>query len=221
VQTALYPRLAQLRDSPEELRALVLAATIGLAALVFPPLAAGAAASGALFEILLSERWGASGAIFAALAVAGMAQSITLFNSSLLQAIGRTGARLRLTTEFALLWAATALLVAPFGVIALAAAFSILSVLYLPRTLSPFLKRIHCTQLGYAAALAGPVLVSLAVVAAHLTIVRMVELNNWQELALAVAETAAGYVLLALFGRRDIEQRLRQLKTIVSTPSET
>jgi PST family polysaccharide transporter len=220
VQTALYPRLAALRDKPDELRALVLAATIGQAMLVFPPMAAAAAAGHAFFEILLSERWSASAVIFSALVVAGMTQAITMFNSSLLQAIGRTGARLQITTEFAVLWALTAIFVAQFGTLALATAFSIVSVLYIPRSLSVFLNRIQCTQIEYAKALMGPVLASLAIVGAHLIFQRLFELENWQELALAMAETAAAYAALLLFGRRDIERRLREVRSIISRPSE-
>jgi hypothetical protein len=34
-----------------------------------------------------------------------------------------------------------------------------------------------------------------------------------------VAETAAAYVALLLFGRRDIERRLREVRTIIAAPS--
>lgn len=216
VQTALYPRLAYLRDKPDELRALVLAATIGQAALVFPPMAAAAAASMAVFEILLSYRWGEAGLVFSALAVAGMVQVITNFNSSLLQALGNTGTRLRLTFEFTLLWAIAALLSAQFGLIAVATMFSVVSVLYLPRSLTLLLKRLQCSLLDYLRALSGPVLVSLAVVACHLLITRLAQLNNWQEVAVAVVEILAAYAALLVFGRRDIEQRLHQVRTLMA-----
>lgn len=221
VQTALFPRLAQLRDKPDELRALVLAATIGQAGLVFPPMAAAAAASHAFFEVLLSERWIPAGAIFSALAVAGMVQTISTFNSSLLQAIGRTGARLRLTAEFTALWALTALATAQFGIMVLAAAFSIVSVLYLPRSLSVFLPRIQCSQLEYVKALGGPILVSIAIVMVHRALQQAFDLDNWQELGLMVMETVAGYAALLIFGRGAIERRLRQVRSIISPTDDS
>jgi len=219
VQTALYPRLAQLRDKPNELRTLVLAATIGQAALVFPGMAGAAAASEAFFETLLSERWGEAGHIFAALAVAGMVQTITAFNSSMLQAIGHTGTRLRLTVEFTLLWAIAALISAQFGILALAATFSLISVLYLPRSLTVLLNCIQCSPLEYFKALAGPVLASLGIIVVHLTIMRFAELNNWQELGLVIIEVAAAYSALLVFGWRDIERRIDDVRALMAQPS--
>ncbi len=216
VQTALYPRLALLRDKPDELRALVLAATIGQAALVFPAMAAVAAASQAVFEILLSHRWGAAGLVFSALAVAGMVQVITNFNSSLLQAIGNTGTRLRITFEFTLLWAIAALIAAQFGLIAVAATFSIVSVLYLPRSLTVLLTRLQCSLLDYLKVLIAPTLAALAIVATHLLLMRFVHLNNWQELAAVVVETLAAYAGLLIFGRRDLEERLHQVRSLMA-----
>lgn len=216
VQTALYPRLAVLQNKPAELRALVLAATLGQAALVFPAMAAAAAASTALFEILLSHRWSAAGFVFSALAVAGMVQVITNFNSSLLQAIGRTGTRLRLTFEFTILWAIAALIAAQFGLIAVAATFSIVTVLYLPRSLTILLARLQCSMLEYFKVLAAPSLAAIGIVACHALLMNFVTLNNWQELAAVTVETLAAYALLLIFGRRDLEQRLNDVRTLMA-----
>lgn len=217
VQTALYPRLAVLRDKPDELRALVLAATIGQAALVFPAMAAAAAASTAVFEILLSYRWGEAGLVFSALAVAGMVQVITNFNSSLLQAIGRTGTRLRITFEFTILWAIAALFSAQFGLIAVATAFSIISVLYLPRSLKILLERLQCTVFEYLKVLTAPALAALGIVLCHALLMRFVVMNNWQELAAVVVEMLAAYACLLIFGRRDLEERLHQVRSLMSS----
>ena len=220
VQTALYPRLALLREKPDELRTLVLAATLGQAALVFPAMAAAAAASTAVFEILLSYRWGEAGLVFSALAVAGMVQVVTNFNSSLLQAIGRTGTRLRLTFEFTILWAIAALISAQFGLIAVAATFSLVSVLYLPRSLTILLARLQCSLLEYFKVLAAPSLAALGIIASHALLMNFVTLNNWQELAAVTVETLAAYACLLIFGRRDLEERLNQVRTLManSTP---
>jgi len=101
----------------------------------------------------------------------------------------------------------------------MATAFSVVSVLYIPRSLTVFLNRIQCTQWEYAKVLIGPVLASLAIVGVHYGLTRAFELENWQELALALAETTGAYAALLLFGRRDIEQRLRQVRAIIAAPS--
>lgn len=222
VQTALYPRLSQLRDKPDELRALVLAATIGQAALVFPAMGAAAAASGAVFETLLSERWVMAGAIFSALAIAGMVQTISNFNSSLLQAMGRTGTRLQLTAEFTALWTVTAIIAAQFGIVAVAAAFSAVSLLYLPRSLSVLLKHIQCSQLAYAKALFWPIAAAAGIVATHLLLTRVVlhHPDNWQQLGLITIETLTAYGLLFLFGRKTIDEHLTKVRSLMK-PSAT
>ncbi|MBX9745841.1 MAG: oligosaccharide flippase family protein [Hyphomonadaceae bacterium] len=221
VQTALYPRLSQLRDKPDELRALVIAATMAQAALVFPAVGAAAAASGAFFETLLSERWAAAGAIFSALAIAGMVQTISNFNSSLLQALGRTGERLRLTTEFTVLWAITAILTAQFGIIVLAAAFSALNLLYLPRSLGVLLKRMQCAPLDYAKALLWPVAAAAGIVVVHLMLTRVVldHPDNWQQLGLITIETLVAYALLLFFGRHTINEHLMRVRSLMKPSS--
>jgi len=221
VQTALYPRLSQLRDKPDELRALVLAATIGQAGLVFPAMAAAAAASGPVFATLLSERWTAAGAIFSALAIAGMVQTISNFNSSLLQAMGRTGTRLQLTAEFTALWTVAAIVSAQFGIVAIAATFSAVSLLYLPRSLSVLLKRIQCSQLEYAKALLWPIVAAAGIVAVHLLLTRVIfdHPSNWHQLGLITLETLIAYGLLLFFGRQSIERHLDSVRSLMKRPS--
>lgn len=217
MQTTLFPRLVKLRDNKPELKSLVLATTIAQAALVFPPMAALAAASGAFFTLLLSARWAPSALLFSALAIAGLVQTVVTFNGPLLQATGRTGARLRLTIEFALLWALSVPVIAQFGVEAVAIGFSVVNLIYLPRLLSISLKPIDCSLAEYAKALMGPTLIAAAIVACHLGITRVVHLSAWEELGLAAAETAAGYIAFVVYSRRDLLERLRLVRSIVST----
>lgn len=216
MQTTLYPRLVKLRDDPAQLRSLILATTMAQAALVFPPMAALAASSHAFFTLLLSERWAPSAALFSALAVAGLSQVIVSFNGPLLQAMGRTGARLRLTIELAVIWAITVPIVAQFGAQAVAIAFSVVNVLYLPRLLQISLKPIECTLLEYGKALLGPSLIALAIVVSHIAITRLITLSAWEELALAAAETAAGYIVFVALSFRDLRERIRVVRSIVS-----
>src|SRR6185295_7750641 len=165
----------------------------------------------------LSARWAPSAVLFSALAIAGLVQTVVTFNGPLLQATGRTGARLRLTIEFAVLWALSVPVIAQFGVEAVALGFSVVNLIYLPRLLSISLKPIDCSLAEYAKALMGPTLVAVAIVACHLGITRAVHLSAWAELGLAAAETAAGYIAFVIYGRRDLLERLRLVRSIVST----
>jgi PST family polysaccharide transporter len=217
LNSAIYPRLVQLRESPAALRQIVLAATMAQAAFVFPPIAAIAASSDAFFELLLSDRWNGAGDIFTLLATAAAVQTVIGLNGSLLQAVGQTGARLRLTVEYAVLWTVLALILAQFGIEAVAAGCSVATVLYLPRLLHLYLKPIDCSMLDFARALAGPALAAGLIFIAHRALMNVVELDSWPEVGLAVLLTLSGYAVLLWFGRTVIVEQTRAVRAIFAT----
>lgn len=214
IQGALYARLVRLREDAESLRTVILAVTFGQAALLFPAMTALAVSGRPAFTILLSERWAWTGDLFSLLAVAGMAQAVTTLNGAVLQALNQTGARLRLTVEFAIIWVAAALVLVHFGAEVMAIGFSVASLLYLPRLLHFFLRPMQCSYREYAAALAGPVVVSLAIVASHTFFSRTFELSNWGHVLLAGAELIAAYAALGLFTHRDVLRRINAVRAI-------
>jgi PST family polysaccharide transporter len=238
LQSAIYPRLTRLRHDAPALRQVILAATLAQAALVFPPIAAVAAASEAFFKLLLSDRWLAAGPLFTLLAVASAVQTITAINASLLQAIGRTGARLRLTVEFAILWAVTSLalglvsihavelnlLKGPadrfdlglFGVHAVALGCSVVNLLYLPRLVHLYVGPIGCSIRDFLRVLIGPAAVAIAIFATHRFILSRFEMDSWPQIGLAALETLAGYGLLLWFGRRTLMQQVQAVRAIVA-----
>ena len=217
LNSAIYPRLVQLRDKHGALRRLVLAATMAQAAFVFPPIAAIAASSDAFFTLLLSDRWDGAGQIFTLLAAAAAVQTVVGLNGSLLQAVGHTGARLRLTVEYAVFWAALALVLAQFGIHAVAAGCSIATLLYLPRLLHLYLRPIECSPFEFARALAGPSLVGLVIYASHTTLMTYLDVDAWPEVGLAVLQTLLGYGLLLWFGRGVIAEQTKAMRELFAT----
>jgi PST family polysaccharide transporter len=219
LHSAIYPRFVAVRDDKAALRQLVLFTTLAQAIFVFPPIAAIAGASDAFFTLLLSERWRASGEIFTLLAGTAALQTIVAINGSLLQAVGRTGARLQLTVEYAILWALSALITAPYGVHAVAIGCTVTTVLYMPRLLHLYLGPIELPVMDFIRALAGPAIVALAIFAAHRTLITPRDIGPWLEIAVAIVETLVGYALLVGFGYRDLLGRLRNVRTILSPPA--
>ncbi|MEZ5956367.1 MAG: lipopolysaccharide biosynthesis protein [Hyphomonadaceae bacterium] len=216
LHSAVYPRFVKLREDNKALRELVLFTTMAQAVFAFPAISAVAAASHAFFTLLLSERWQASGEIFTLLAVAGAIQTIVAINGSLLQAIGRTGARLRLTVEYATLWTISALATAPFGIHAVAIGCSVTTLIYLPRLLHIYLKPIECSSLDFLRALAAPALASIALFIGHRTLMRVIEVNLWAEIGIVALETLIIYAALLLFQRREIMGQLRSVRALLS-----
>ncbi|MGD9968787.1 MAG: oligosaccharide flippase family protein [Hyphomonadaceae bacterium] len=222
LHSAIYPRLVMVRDNKDALRQIILFATMSQAVFVFPPVAAIAAASDAFFTVLLSERWRESGAIFTLLAGAAALQTVVAINGSLLQAVGRTGARLRLTVEYAILWTVSALIMAQFGIYAVALGCTVVTVLYLPRLLQLYLKPIDLPVIDFLRVLAAPTLVALAIFVSHRLLIATFAIGLWAQICVAILETIAGYGLLVGFGRRDMLGRLQSVRAILAptTPPE-
>lgn len=216
LHSAVYPRFVKLREDNKALRELVLFTTMAQAVFAFPAIAAVAAASHAFFTLLLSERWQASGEIFTLLAVAGAIQTIVAINGSLLQAVGRTGARLRLTVEYAILWTISALATAPYGIHAVAIGCTVTTLIYLPRLLQIYLKPIECTTIDFLRVLAAPTFASLALFIGHRALMRVIEVNLWTEIGIAALETLIVYAALLLFQRREIMGQLRNVRALLS-----
>jgi len=216
LHSAIYPRFVTLRDDNKALRELILFTTMAQAILVFPAVAAVAAASHAFFTLLLSERWEASGEIFTLLAGAAAIQTVVATNGSLLQAIGRTGARLRLTVEYAILWTISALATAPFGIEAVALGCTVTTLLYLPRLLHLYLRPIECSPLDFMRTLAGPTLTALALFIGHRLLMHAIDVSLWAEIGIVIIETLIAYGLLLLFQRREIMGQLRSVRAMLS-----
>ncbi|MGQ0533678.1 MAG: lipopolysaccharide biosynthesis protein, partial [Caulobacteraceae bacterium] len=218
LHSAIYPRFVQVRENPEALRQLILFTTMAQAAFVFPPIAAIAGASDAFFTLLLSERWEASGEIFTLLAGTAAIQTVVAINGSLLQAVGRTGARLRLTVEYAILWTLSALIAAQFGINAVALGCTLVTLLYLPRLLYLYLRPIDLPIVDFVRILVGPTVVALAVFATHRTLISVYDIGHWPQIGMAILETLTAYALLVGFSRREIVGRLQTVRTIFSSP---
>ncbi|MGD9982318.1 MAG: oligosaccharide flippase family protein [Hyphomonadaceae bacterium] len=216
LHSAIYPRLVSVRDNKEALREIILFATMAQAVFVFPPIAAVAGASDAFFTLLLSERWRASGEIFTLLAGTAALQTVVAINGSLLQAVGKTGARLRLTVEYAVLWTISALVAAQFSIEAVALGCTLVTVLYTPRLLQLYLRPIDQPIMDFIRVLAAPALVALAIFTAHRALVAAFEIGHWTQIGLAVLETLIGYALLVGLGRRDMLVRLQNVRAIMS-----
>ncbi len=214
IQSALFPKFVQLKDDLPRLRQVVLTSTSVQAAFVFPGMAAVAVASPAFFSLLLSPRWESAAIIFALMAPGGALQTVTNLNGVLLQAIGRTGARLRLTVEYAIMWLVIAIPLSLISLPAVAAGFSALCLLYLPRLLTLYLTPIGCSMIDYIKALAGPTLLSLALVVVHLLLVGMLRPPPLEEVALATTELLVAYGLYAALQWRQLKQDFKDMRTI-------
>jgi hypothetical protein len=135
-------------------------------------------------------------------------------NGPLLMATGRTDLRLRLTFEFALLWAIAVPFLAMSGVEAVAVGFAVLFLLYLPRTLQLFLRPIGGDIPGYLRAMAIPIAVSCGLAIAHIAARAVLPLAPWAEIALAASEILIGYGVIAWILRGRLSADLQAVRRL-------
>ena len=193
VQSTLYTRMVALRHDIPALRTLVFIASRALAAFIFPPMAVLSVASTPFIHVFLGERWLPAAAMFAVLAPVGALQAVSGLNGPLLMAVGRTDLRLRLTWEFTLLWVVAVPFLAMQGVYAVAIGYSVIFLLYLPRTLQLFLRPIEASIRDYLGAISIPIAIAFALAAIHAVVRTVLSLSSLAEIGLAISEILVGY----------------------------
>lgn len=212
IQNALYPRMVRLRHDKRSLRRLLLVVSTGLAALIFPPMALLSVSSKSIFAVVLSDRWLGSAPVFSFLAPIGALHAVTGIAGSFFMAIGRTDLRLRLATEFTLLWIVVLIFVVPFGIKSVAIWYAIAHICYYPRFMLLYLRLFECRIITFVRALSIPTIVSLIVALLHETL--MYYLSTWTEIIMVGAEIIVAYLLIILFMRNKLLEAVSFLRIL-------
>lgn len=215
VQNALYVRMVELRDDPVALRDLLQIMTTCIALLVFPGVAIIAAACPAYFSALLSPEWAGAAPVFTLLAPVAATQTILVPANALLLATGNTKIRLRQTFELAVMWVILLPLTAPFGLLAIASAFSISNVLYVPRALHMTLPVIDVRVRTFLLALLPATLAAAALYVAHSLIRTNVAMTEFQEITLSLVELALAYATLLYGCRIGLQAQIKTLRGLM------
>ncbi len=215
VQNALFVRMVELRDDKAALRDLLLILTTAVALLVFPAVATLAAASPAYFTFLLSEEWLQAAPVFAILAPVAAVQTILVPANALLLATGRTNVRLRQTFEMAVLWVILLPLSTPFGLLAVAGAFTAVNLLYLPRSLRLTLPAVDLRIIDFLAILGPASVAALGICASHAVLRAYLHMSDPQEILASLGELAIAYSVLLISCRGQLAGQIRTLRTLM------
>jgi polysaccharide transporter, PST family len=212
---ALYPRLVKLQNDKHAMRQLVLITTTVLAIIIFPPMALLCAAGHAVFTVLLSDRWSEAATVFAYLAPVGALQAIGGIHTYVLMAVGRTDTRLRIAVEHVALWMIVLILVAPFGIRAVALGLTLSYLAYYPRFLVLFLTPMECPLLEYMLAMAIPLCVSIVFALGHLILRTHFSFVPIIETGVAAIETLGAYGMIAFLLRSDLSRALATMRVLI------
>ena len=200
----LYPQLVQIRDDKQAVRQMYLFITRVLAILLFPVIAMVATSNRSVFNLLLSDKWSTSGELFLLLAPACALQTVTALGGTVRMALGRTDIQLRATVEFGVIWIATLLTSAWFGLEWVALAYNCAVLLYSPRSLALVLPLIECSAVVYVATLITPAVVTLACIAIFWGCNQAQRFDELGQLGLSGALAVFGIIASALIQRHSL-----------------
>jgi O-antigen/teichoic acid export membrane protein len=207
--------MVELREDKAALRDLCLIVTGGIALLVFPGVAVFAASSGAWFETFLSREWLPAAVVFTCLAPVAAIQTVSIPTQALLMATGHMTARLRQSFEITVLWVVTLAASVSFGVIAVACAFAVVNLLYLPRSLQLTLPVIDCPISRYFAVLIPPALAAAAIVVMHIGLRAWLHPTHLAEILLSLVELALVYATMGWTARGRLLSEIRTLRGLI------
>jgi O-antigen/teichoic acid export membrane protein len=215
LQNAMYVKMVELRDDKPALRQLYLILTGMTAMCVFPGVAMLAAASHAYFSFFLSDAWRGAATVFMWLSPFAALGTVTCPSFALLNATGRTAARVRQYFELAVLWVIALPISAHFGIVTVAATFSAVQLAYLPRALQLTLPSAECSIAAYLRVLVAPTLAALALFLTHLWLKAALRPTPVEEIGASLAELAVLYAALAWSLRTRLHANFTALSALV------
>ncbi len=207
LQYVLYSKLAQVKEDKAAIRETFLILTRMLAIIMFPAMGMVAVAYEPVFSLLLSEKWVESGRIFMLVATASAMQAVTGICGTVRLVLGRTDYQLRGTIEVGSIWLVALLCTVQFGLEWVGLAYSIVFILYTPRTLMLTLPLIDCSGWAYARAIAVPAVITLLCVGAFLEAQHLWAFGDIGQIVLAMCLAIAACGLSALLQYRAIVKK--------------
>lgn len=146
------------------------------------------------------ERWVASIPVMQALAAAGVAHAIYASSNTLLLSVGRAQTALRLTTVNAVVGVAAFAVAVPFGIQAVALAFTLRAYLLAPFSVHEAKRSLGLTWRGWLAMVAPPVLTAAVVAAAVLGVGLLLPETMLAPVRLLIGLLVGVTLYLVLFG---------------------
>lgn len=132
VSTVAAPVFLRLRDEPERMTRALRSSLLASSLLVGPALIGLALASPALIPVVFGERWEPSSQLAIALALGGVATSVSFFDRSVWLASERLDVELKLVAVIVLLHLTVVASVSQFGLLALAVAVALRALITMP-----------------------------------------------------------------------------------------
>jgi O-antigen/teichoic acid export membrane protein len=194
LQRIALPAFAEVQREPARMSRAFLEA-VAITATVTAPIFAGLIClSDDLTRVLLGEKWMAASPIMAILSVTGFIQSLGYYNHSVMLANGKPHWQTKLTLLYAVTNVLAFLCVASYGLVAVAAAFTIRMVVLYPISIGLAVRLLPISWWSYLKAILPSLfcatLMSLCVIAARS---QLSFLTEWEKIAVLVPLGAVVY----------------------------
>jgi PST family polysaccharide transporter len=213
-----FPALASLQQDPARITRAYFKLTRVSAALVLPTYVGLALAAPEIVLLLLGDRWSESGPVASVLFLIGPVLALQAFSSALFYAVGKPSVNFRLRLITMVVRVAGFFAAVPFGIVAVAAAFSVSGYVLLPLNL--YWQHVHAgiPIRQYVRQLRGPafatVAMAVAVVAAKAVLADVSEPEV--VLSVEIALGAVAYlVALVLLDRRLVAEVLSIILQVI------
>ncbi len=158
IAPVVWSTLTRLQDEPRRFARAIYEAAEMLALAAFPVFLGAAAVAPELVPLLLGEQWAASAQIFAALAVAETFRSVAGLNLTAMAAVGEIVWRVGLEMIVAAVTLGALVAALPFGVVAVAWAYTASLLLLIPVQLSVTFRLLDLDRRAYLRAYRMPLL---------------------------------------------------------------
>jgi len=219
VSKVALPVFSRLADQPARLAEAYLRATRVTTFVAFPGFTLLALFGNQLSVVVFGPQWAAAGPLMSVLALVGPAQSIALFNNSVMLATGHSRLALRWTTTTAALNVAGFILSARFGILVMVIVYAATVCLRLPVGLY-LTRRVSAVRLSdQVRTLAVPFAgcISMLVVVTGLRLAK--SLSPTAILVVGVPLAAVAYLAVTLPFRRDVVTTATALMRSRRTPA--
>jgi O-antigen/teichoic acid export membrane protein len=194
LQRIALPAFAEVQNDRERMARAFLEA-VGITAMITAPIFAGLIClSDDLTRVLLGDKWMAASPIMAILAVTGFLQSLGYYNHSVMLANGKPHWQTNLTLLYAVTNVIAFVVVAPFGLVAVAMAFTIRMVVLYPISIGCAVRLLPIGWWSYGKVVLPSILcAALMSVCVMVTKQQLAFLPEWQRIALLVPLGAVVY----------------------------
>lgn len=208
------PTFSRIQDDPERMRRVYYKVTQYSSLLAFPAFIGLGMVAQELIPALFGENWAASVPVMQILVLIGLLSSVTIFNSSIMRALGKPSWHLGILILTSVFTVIGFLLVVRWGIVAVAGSFVVVSFLLAPISYIAVHRLIQInfrTYLGLFIVPLSASLIMVAVVSGLKYLLRDQDMNAYLELFIYISAGIATYLLVIGLTARSIFRQMLEL----------